>query len=400
MKRLSDLLHTIINGRPRRQTVQTGKNAGIAKVLLGKGPNHAGMAIVIDPTHLITCAHVVNAALGRPERSEDQPDGTVQVVFPMQGNPTASSAVVEKWRPPGETPQDDIAVLKLDGEAPEEVGAAMLADVTGMPTDGDELSILGLAAKQRLGNHVDARFKGPTSAAWVQLDGVGSREEFIVGGFSGGAVWDRQHSAMLGMVVARKVSEVQEVAYMIPTIELNDFWPELPVEDRPLPTTFARTWTAFSAIYSLLLLAHWGWDRGVQAFSVVTLAGDQQQLAAFWGMHIYAFLAPVILWMLIAFAKSFRLHPWINRVPSFGAVRAQPMPSSTWRTAAISLTAFVVLPLIAQVHFINQFLTKGDVYIYPDKFGYETNELRKMGETCFENSMHYCTLRKEAGRFS
>src|SRR5262245_32883649 len=44
---------------------------GIARIVKpgpdGKGEGHVGMAIVVDPWHLITCCHVVNLALGREE---------------------------------------------------------------------------------------------------------------------------------------------------------------------------------------------------------------------------------------------------------------------------------------------------------------------------------------------
>ena len=122
-----------------------------------------------------------------------------------------------KWRGPGETPQDDIVVLQFDRVAPENAGVAALADVTGMPTDGDDLNIFGMAGGERLGSHIDARFKGPTSAAWVQLDRINADADYIQGGFSGAAVWDRLHDAVIGMVVAKKLSE-QQVAYMIPRL--------------------------------------------------------------------------------------------------------------------------------------------------------------------------------------
>jgi hypothetical protein len=395
-----------IDGAPRRrQTVQKGKNAGIAKLLIADTQDHAGMGLAIDVHHVLTCAHVVNVALERDMLSQDRPEASVEVAFPMLGNPASVSASIVGWRPPGELPQDDIAVLRLEQPVPAEAGTAVLADVTGMSLDGDELSVFGLAQGERLGTHIDARFKGPTSAAWVQINGVDNADTFIQEGFSGAAVWDQPHSAVLGMMVAKNLSESQRVAYMIPVAELSALRPSLRMEHRGLSPAFARTWTMFAAAYFLLLLAHWAWDRGTEAFSVITIAGGHKHLAAFWGMHLYAFLTPFLLWMLIAFARSFRLHDWPARVPSFGAVRPKPVSSSTARTAALSLMAFVILPLAAQIHFLNQFLTKGDVYIYPDKFGYTLGELRAAGETCFDASMHYCTKKDragkdEAGRFS
>jgi hypothetical protein len=108
-------------------------------------------------------------------------------------------------------------------------------------------------------------------------------------------------------------------------------------------------------------------------------------------MHIYAFLSPIILAMLIAFARAIRLHPWVARIPSFGEMRMQPTASSNWRTALLSLAAFVILPLAAQIHFISQFHDKGTVYTDPERFGYEAIKLEAKGEKCYRNGATMCT---------
>ena len=162
---------------------------------------------------------------------------------------------------------------------------------------------------------------------------------------------------------------------------------------------FARTWTLLAAVYFFLLLAHWAVDRGIKTFSAVTISGDHKALAAFWGMHLYAFIAPVVAVMLIRFAKSFRSHDWMVRVPLFGAFRLRPASSSTRPTAVLSLAAFIILPLVAQIHFIQQFNSQGLVYVYPSSFGYEFDDPVFQKETCYKKSIHLCT-KKEAGLYS
>lgn len=390
------LLTWLLDDPPRRRKVQVGKNGGIGKVLLSDGEDHAGMGIIIDPLHMITCAHVVNAALGPNLLSREQPDQSVRVTFPMIAEPDPYQATVAQWRPPGPMPQDDIAILRFEKEVPSTVGVAVLADVTGVPLDDDDLSIFGLPTGKRLGNHVDARFKGTTSAAWVQLDGVRG-QDFVAPGFSGGAVWDNQHAATVGMLVAGKPG--QDVAYMIPIADLREFWPSCPVERRPLGPMFARTWTIFSAAYFFLLLAHFGWDRGVSAFAPVTLSGEHKVLAAFWGMIIYVAFAPWILGMLIRFSKSLRLHDWTARVPSFGRFGVRAVSSTTWRTASVSLIAFVLLPLAAQIHFVKRFHENGYVYVYPRSFGYTSDDPVFQQEKCFKEGTDLCT-KNDAGRYS
>jgi len=386
---------------PKRQRVQKGQHAGIAKILQGDGPDHSGMGILVDPHHVVTCAHVVNDAISERKVDDlDRPSASVQVVFPMVDHPAPIVAEIIEWRGPGDRPQDDIAVLRLTKPAPNAAGLAMLADIQGMSLDGDSLSIFGVAEGERLGSHIDARFKGPTSAAWVQLDRASRDTGHIDHGFSGAAVWDRTHDAVVGMVVAKKLSE-QDVAYMISAADLHQLWPALPMEERQHSAAFARTWSILSAIFFLALFAHLAVDRGIKTLSPLTLSGDHKALANFWGMHVYAFIAPFLLWSLAIFAKSFRMHEWFARVPSFGAL-ARPTPSSSSLTATASLFLLVALPLTAQLHFIQQFNDsgRGSVYVYPGSFGYQTGELVAKGERCAtDRSLHLCTM-QDAGRLA
>jgi hypothetical protein len=84
-----------------------------------------GMGILVDPQHIVTCAHVVNAALNRNNDPADSPDSKgVQLDFPLVapcpivdgGYVLASDALtaqVIEW-----DRTVDVAVLQLDTEAP------------------------------------------------------------------------------------------------------------------------------------------------------------------------------------------------------------------------------------------------------------------------------------------
>ncbi len=45
--------------------------------------NPVGAGFLVTPNHVITCAHVVNDALGQPQNSLDQPDAEVLLDFPL-----------------------------------------------------------------------------------------------------------------------------------------------------------------------------------------------------------------------------------------------------------------------------------------------------------------------------
>lgn len=62
----------------------------------------AGVGFVVDETHIVTCAHVVNTALGRRKLEQDPPSpGTrIQVAMPMlDGDDDAPtlSCIVQAW---------------------------------------------------------------------------------------------------------------------------------------------------------------------------------------------------------------------------------------------------------------------------------------------------------------
>ena len=71
----------------------------------------AGTGVLVGRREVMTCAHVVNRALGRDLRSQDRPEGTVVIDFPLVDAGSARcEARVTRWLPP---PRDRAA-----GDAP------------------------------------------------------------------------------------------------------------------------------------------------------------------------------------------------------------------------------------------------------------------------------------------
>lgn len=88
----------------------------------------AGIGFLVTERHIVTCAHVVNVALGRDPREQSKPDDNVrvQIEFPKLGSADgAPSRVCEvlKWVPPplsDASAGEDIAGLVLArGDLPE-----------------------------------------------------------------------------------------------------------------------------------------------------------------------------------------------------------------------------------------------------------------------------------------
>ena len=97
--------------------------AGIAAFERADG-SIVGMGIVLDSRHILTCAHVVNAALEREFRRQDQPDTDVQIAFPFVQATEALKGKVVKWHAmslsgkPFDKSVSDIAVVELKEEVP------------------------------------------------------------------------------------------------------------------------------------------------------------------------------------------------------------------------------------------------------------------------------------------
>ena len=126
----------------------------------------AGTGIVLDQKRVLTCAHVINAALNRSENEPTPPTGEaiLSITIPLRplGN-TPFRMKVSLWRPISETPvfneAEDLAVLELLGDTcfPDDVASARLLStdlrdqtgerrvcMTGFRAGGSSDQVLGM----------------------------------------------------------------------------------------------------------------------------------------------------------------------------------------------------------------------------------------------------------------
>src|ERR1700678_2937373 len=94
----------------------------------------AGTGFVAAPGLILTCAHVVNTALGRRENAAERPDEKALVEVWFEGAPGAGIVAAgdtspDAWsKPPFERARGaDICVLRLREQAPDGVVAAECA---------------------------------------------------------------------------------------------------------------------------------------------------------------------------------------------------------------------------------------------------------------------------------
>lgn len=195
---------------------------GFVSVLEGGRPCGAGL--LADPIHVVTCAHVVNTALGRDVRAADQPEATVPVAFPYAERVGREGRVVV-WRPVGSA-GGDVAVLELVEPAPPEsspvrlVADAALVDhafvVWGFPQGG---------AGQMLAEGVLSRRRGDDLVQMRAGDGQPVRA-----GYSGAPVWDEVLHGVVGIVTSSDPDATTRTAYLLPTDVIAGVWPDLPVQ--------------------------------------------------------------------------------------------------------------------------------------------------------------------------
>jgi hypothetical protein len=200
-----------------------------------------GMAFMLDPTHVMTCAHVVATALGNEKLKDADatPAGEIKVDFPALGAGEiypSRKAVVETWRPAtlaqgpdgGPPPRDDVAVLRLTTPAPPGMRGATACVILN---EGDPFRAFGITASNPEGIQVSGRYTGVRNATrrMVSSDELDARPQ---PGCSGGAAWSISHGGVMGMIVARKQEKSGE---FIPIQCLRNVWaiPPAPSVDAP-----------------------------------------------------------------------------------------------------------------------------------------------------------------------
>ncbi|GLZ78038.1 hypothetical protein Afil01_28450 [Actinorhabdospora filicis] len=176
-----------------------GPEHAVAHVL-GPGARPVGLAFAAAGGRVMTCAHVVNTALGRPRRAPDEPDLRVALLFPLSADDAPRSARVLHWpEGPEWDAGRDLAVLALDEPIPGDVPELMLAPYVrhaDIP-----VQLVGSAATSGM-RHVRGHLVGSVAAHRWQINQENGEPYRAEPGFSGGPVWDRNTGVVLGVLRA------------------------------------------------------------------------------------------------------------------------------------------------------------------------------------------------------
>jgi WD40 repeat protein len=229
--------------------------AGFVVRILAVGSHRpVGVGFLVDECHLVTCAHVINAALDRPVHGQDEPDPDVRVPidFPILGD--ADGAPVRLCRiacwlppPPAGTTGDDIAGLMIVGEgAPGAAGPARLPEDPSVPV-GSEVHVFGHpAAFRHGGSWATARIRGRVGGGMLQVDSDLASAVRLQPGYSGSplVVAGADGDAVVGMLSVASTRDDRRDAYGVPVERLIRAWPDVLAGVPPSPYRGLRPFTS------------------------------------------------------------------------------------------------------------------------------------------------------------
>lgn len=195
-----------------------------------------GAGFLVSDRHLLTCAHVVENALGLDSNSSATPTKTIEFDFPLLFPGQKIAAKVVCWKPINSRELgEDIAVLEIDSPAlPKELQAARL--VTGNEIWGHPFRIFGFPQDRDDGIWASGVLRENQASGWLQMENITAQGVQIKQGFSGAPVWDETLNGVVGMAVTAdcEIDGLKD-AYLIPTVVLGQSWDKLQIEQELQP---------------------------------------------------------------------------------------------------------------------------------------------------------------------
>lgn len=214
----------------------------IVRFLRPDGKGIAGVGTLVGPKHVVTCAHVVNTALGLDQRRQAQPDCPVLVDFPFLGGDAAGTALtarVAAWRPPPGAPgNDDIAGLVIEDDLPDGASPAHLA--ADSPQPDSVVQVFGFIPGRPNGGWVPATVRGRVANRRLQLDSKSDSALRVQPGFSGTPAIDNSIGQVVGIIAESAKSANDTDSYAVAADVLREAWPEVPGPTTGRPRTGCR----------------------------------------------------------------------------------------------------------------------------------------------------------------
>jgi WD40 repeat protein len=196
----------------------------------------AGLAFLVGPRYLMTCAHVANAALGRPLRTSRSPgSAAIWLEFPFGGrrdeHVRLQAKVVSWLANRGSFDLHDVAVLQIDEDAPANVATLSLAEIDPV----GPAQMWGPTADREFGGHVSGQLMGLVDKSRLQIDQELRGVFRVRPGFSGGPVWQPSTGRVVGILQAAGMDEAATDAYVLSADLIVEACRDLPDPSREAP---------------------------------------------------------------------------------------------------------------------------------------------------------------------
>ena len=198
---------------------ESGVCAIVPREQNGFRPTVHGMGILVNDREIVTCAHVIDEALGQGWQESPTP-AIVRVCFPLLEPCEWRDGSVDKER---SLPDKDIAVIRLrEGEkerAHPSVGCATFRKyvvdnkVRAYGFRGEETK--GRWASHPFGEWADGIIVGPQPGGRAQFEGLRQTGARVEKGYSGAGVYDLEQNALVGMIVEKDRDSEKKIAQII-----------------------------------------------------------------------------------------------------------------------------------------------------------------------------------------
>jgi S1-C subfamily serine protease len=202
--------------------------ASIARIFHGNGAV-VGAGFSIAPQYLVTCAHVVAAALGIPLETSEPPAGAIELEFLFAVPGQRWSGKVVGWsayRSDAQTRTtaavSDVAVLQLEAPFPSTIRSVPL----GKTEWGNRFRVFGFPQGFPNGIWASGMLLDRLGNGWVQIEDFKAQGHRVEPGFSGSPIWDETANGVVGMAVQAETQADRKVAFMLPAVLIRPVLPD------------------------------------------------------------------------------------------------------------------------------------------------------------------------------
>lgn len=188
--------------------------AGIVRIFRESDQQVVGVGFLVDAEKkiILTCAHVINAAIGKPD-NQDKPRALIGIDFPFLAAGQRIDARATAFFPKTAKASDDVAVLEIVDALPAQAKAVRL--VVSASFSGDEFGVYGFPRGfEESGQYVEGKLQERLTNKRIQAVGTTNLGYFVEGGFSGSPLFDKQHDAVVGMMMQVDVEADKRVAFI------------------------------------------------------------------------------------------------------------------------------------------------------------------------------------------